>query len=358
MPLKLVRRPNSPNWIIRGTIRGVRIEESTRIGDRKLAEEVRAKREAEILTESIYGKQATATFAHAACSYLENGGSLRYLTRVIEYFGTTPLARVDQDALDAGAKKLYPNGSPATRNRQFYTPASAVLHHAAKKGWCPKPVIERPKQPKGRIRWLEPDEANNLIEACSPHLRPLVMFLLYTGARASEAIYLDWSNVDLERRHVQFLETKNGEARGVPLHSRVVAELAKLKHREGAVFRRPGTKRKPLGEPYKRKIGGGGQIKTAFKGACRRADIEDFRPHDCRHTWATWHYRANRDLGALQKLGGWKSLPMVMRYAHTNVSEHANSIDNLPGQTLSQLVANEDTGGNLGDGAPTKANCS
>ncbi len=45
--------------------------------------------------------------------------------------------------------------------------------------------------------------------------------------------------------------------------------------------------------------------------ACRRAGIDDFRVHDCRHTWATWLYQANRDLAALQALGGWKTVSMV-----------------------------------------------
>jgi hypothetical protein len=44
--------------------------------------------------------------------------------------------------------------------------------------------------------------------------------------------------VALCRFSVTFPKTKNGEARGVPLHVRVVAELANLKHREGEVFRR------------------------------------------------------------------------------------------------------------------------
>ena len=85
----------------------------------------------------------------------------------------------------------------------------------------------------------------------------------------------------------------------------------------------------------------GDRIKKAFAGACDRAGITDFTPHDCRHTWATWHYATNRDLIALQRLGGWKSLSMVMRYAHINVGELAHTIDSLPW--------NEATGGNLGD---------
>lgn len=337
MSLKLVKRPKSPNWNLRGTIRGIRIEESTGVADRKIAEEIKAKREAEILRESIYGKSATATFAHAAVSYLENGGDGTYLGPLIDHFSTTLLIKIDQAALDGAAKKILPKAGPATRNRKVYTPTSAVLHHAARQALCPKPIIQRPKQPPGRIRWLELDQVNKLIDACSPHLRPLVLFLFYTGARVAEAVYLDWACVDLKRGHVEFLKTKNGLARGVPLHPRLVASLASLKHRDGAVFRKPGTKCKPIGDPYEEKDEGGGQIKTAFNGACRRAGITDFRPHDCRHTWATWHYRANRDLGALQKLGGWKTLSMVMRYAHTNVAEHAATINALPGGFLGEI---------------------
>lgn len=335
MPLKLVRRPKSPNWIIRGTIRGIRVEESTGTSERRIAEEIRAKREAELLAQSVYGRRATATFAEAALSYLENGGSKRFLQPVIKHFGTLALAKIDQDALDRGARKLFPDATAATRNRQFYTPASAVLHHAARRGWCSLPVIERPEASPERVRWLTIEEADRLIEASSEHLRPVLIFLFYTGARAGEALWLDWRDVDLNRAHVAFPKTKNGEARGVPLHPRVVAALANLKHRGGEVFRRPD------GEPYERpkKIddtSAGSRIATAFAGACRRAKITDFHPHDCRHTWATWHYAANRDLGALQRLGGWKSVRMVMRYAHVNVGELSHTIERLPGGNLGE----------------------
>lgn len=67
-----------------------------------------------------------------------------------------------------------------------------------------------------------------------------------------------------------------------------------------------------------RKLDGGGQIKTAFKAAYRRAGIIDLTPHGCRHTWATWHDAANRDLVGLMHLGGWRSEKMVLRYAHMN----------------------------------------
>src|SRR5262249_9187503 len=102
----------------------------------------------------------------------------------------------------------------------------------------------------------------------------------------------------------------------------------------------------PDGEPYARlrenDTSAGDRIKKAFGNACERAGIRDFTPHDCRHTWATWHYAKNRDLLALQRLGGWKTLSMVTRYTHVNVGELAHTIDNLPWRA-------EEIGGKLGD---------
>jgi len=320
MSLKLVRRPGRPHWYMHGTVRGIPVRESTGVADAKAAEAIRARREWELIQRSVFGAEATATFVAAAVSYLEAGGERTYLKPIIARIGSMPLAKIDQDMIDKTARALYPNASPATLNRQAYTPIVAVLNHAHKRGLCAHRVVERPQQPAGRVRWLTFEEAERLIDACSPHLRPLVLFLLGTGARMSEALYLDWREVALELGQVTFLDTKNGEHRSVPLHSRVANALRVLRHKQGRVFRTPS------GLPYAEKDSGGGQIKTAFRGACRRAGIEDISPHDCRHTWATWHYAANRDLIALMKLGGWKSERMVLRYAHVNVSQLAPSI--------------------------------
>jgi integrase len=342
MSFRLVRRPKSPYWIVRGTVRGIRLEESTGTSDKRVAEEIRAKREAEILTQSVYGRRATATFAEAAVSYLENSGNRRFLDKVIRYFGTTPLAKINQDAIDMGARKIYPHASGATRDRQFYTPTSAVLKHAAKRGLCSGIIMERPRKPKGRVIWITHEKAEQLIAACNERLRVLVIFLLYTGARIGEALWLDWDDVDLSRSHVTFPTTKNGEERGVPLHPRVRAALANLSHREGEVFRRPD------GKPYERlrddeyDTSAGNRIKKAFAAACKRANIKNFTPHCCRHTWATWHYANNRDLLALQRLGGWKTLAMVMRYAHVNVGELKHTIDRLPGGNLGDLISEKE----------------
>jgi len=332
MPLVLVRRPKSPYWIIRGTIRGIRIEETTGTTSKQYAEEIRAKREVELLEQSIHGRAATTTFAHAALAYVEGGGSDRFLAPVVEYFTTTLLSKIDQQAIDNAARNLFPKGAAATRNRQVYTPISAVLHYAARRKWCDKPVIERPSQPQGRIRWISPAEAERLIDAADDYFRPLLVFLFYTGARTGEALALTWDDIDLGRGHVNFPKTKTNFPRGVPLHQRVIAELKEQSVREGRVFRRRDGKPYTLPDAANRDdTSAGSRIRSPFDRACRKAGIANFTPHDCRHTFATWHYQANRDLTALMRLGGWKTHSMVLRYAHTNVSEHRHTIDALPG---------------------------
>ena len=59
----------------------------------------------------------------------------------------------------------------------------------------------------------------------------------------------------------------------------------------------------------------------AWKHALARAGIENFRWHDLRHTWASWHVRAVTSLQEFMQHGGWSSFEMVLRYAHL-ASEH------------------------------------
>ena len=84
------------------------------------------------------------------------------------------------------------------------------------------------------------------------------------------------------------------------------------------------------GEPYDYRGKRGGQIAEPFAIACRKAGIENFRPHDCRHTWATWQYARRRNFAELKELGGWKSDAMVFRYAHVNPDHLADAIEALP----------------------------
>jgi integrase len=297
------------------------VDKSTKTDNREAAEALRIKEEQRLLNRSIFGERATVTFVEAAVSFMENGGEARFLAPIIKHFGKRRTVNsIGQADIDAAAKAIYPTAKPSTRDRQVYSPVSAVLRHGAKRDWCNFIVLERPRYNNNRVRYLTVSEAEALVSEAAPHLRPLLIFMFGTGARVSEALYLQWSQIDHKLKQVNFEETKNYKSRGVSLSERTYDALSGIKHRVGPVFL---TNR---GKPYKYVEDCGGQIKTGFNGACRRAKIKNFTPHDCRHTWATWHYAANRDVPGLQGLGGWASIEMVMRYAHVNVEHMAPSI--------------------------------
>lgn len=328
--LRVYKRDRDKNWRIRGTLFGVTIEESSGTPDKVQAQILCNARIAELTRQhvegAVIGRRVSISFAEAVNIYIEGDGERRFLAPLLDHFGETPIARIDQAAIDDAARRLLPGRAPATINRQIIAPMSAVLKAA---GVSLK--IKRRKEPPPRVRWLTQEERSRLVAECNPALRVLVIFLLFTGARIGEALWLDWRNVDLARAHVSFPKTKNGEARGLPLHPEVVAVLASLSHHEGEIFRRPD------GLPYDRPdpdddddTSAGSRISEAFAGACRRGGIVDFTPHDTRHDWATEHYRQNRDLLGLKQDGGWKTLKMVERYAHVNTEHRRAAIDGLP----------------------------
>jgi len=73
----------------------------------------------------------------------------------------------------------------------------------------------------------------------------------------------------------------------------------------------------------------------AWYKALKRAGIENFKWHDLRHTWASWHAQNETPMNVLQELGGWESADMVRRYAHlgsthlAKYSENSNGFRNL-----------------------------
>jgi hypothetical protein len=70
----------------------------------------------------------------------------------------------------------------------------------------------------------------------------------------------------------------------------------------------------------------------AWRKALKRAAIENFRWHDLRHTWASWHRQAGTPTHERQRLGGWRSSVMVERYANLapdHLARAANRLDSL-----------------------------
>lgn len=125
MPLRLVppRDGKSPNWTIRGTHLGTPVNRTAGTPSRKLAARVLARLKDDIEAGTL-APAGAPTFASAALSYVKNGGSKRFLEPLADHFATTPLARMDQAAIDDAAAKLYPESSPRLATGKS-TPPSA-----------------------------------------------------------------------------------------------------------------------------------------------------------------------------------------------------------------------------------------
>jgi len=216
-----------------------------------------------------------------------------------------------------------------------------------------------------RTRWLRPQEAQALVAAAAPHLRPLITFIYCTGARLREALGLEWGDVDLAnaRAVLRNVKAKPGDVRDrhVDLPPAAIAALSAIvcstmvdgkavptDRRAGAVFRRDDGLAYATLESV-----GGGQIKAAWATACRKAGFagdwhqgnqgvrrerrldprtnsivvrewpivrrwwtpRDVTPHVLRHTWASWRYAFHRDILRLKAEGDWSSVSLVERYA-------------------------------------------
>lgn len=203
--------------------------------------------------------------------------------------------------------RLAEDVSNATVNRMLEVLRAILRRCANEWEWMDKvPMVRMLKEPTRRIRYLNRDEANNLIAELPEHLADMVAFSLATGLRRSNVTGLHWAQVDLERR-IAWIHADQAKARKaipVPLNSDAAEIIRKnLGKHQTHVFSYRG---KPVT-----------QVSTkAWYAALERAGIQDFRWHDLRHTWASWHVQHGTPLFALQEMGGWESPEMVRRYAH------------------------------------------
>jgi len=168
------------------------------------------------------------------------------------------------------------------------------------------PKIRLEKEPQGRLRWLSQDEAAKLLETCrksrNKALADLVEFSLFTGVRRGEALGLTWDRVDRSRGVIRLEITKSGQRREVPLSSNADAVLAR-RWSEGAKGYVFGSRN-------------WNAFRTAWETAVDGANLDGFRFHDLRHTFASWLVQRGRTLKEVQEALGHHSITMTMRYSH------------------------------------------
>jgi integrase len=325
MPLKLIpprKDKTSKNFYIRGTYLGKFVNRSAGASERKTALQELRRIEGEI-ERGRYAQADEPTFGEAVKTYLDAGGDPRWINPLLDHFEHSALSEIDQRQIDNAAATLYPAASPATRNRQVYTPMSAILKRSGVAF-----ALRRPKDSNGRTinAWLRQEQAERMFAEAGkidPEFRIFLRFLCYTGCRLSEATsrFLT-DNLDLRDASAFIPRTKNGKPRKVHLPPHIVVDLAN--HPRG--LDRPGETVFRWSK--------GGALYDLLRDTAKAADVRLPKRaafHLFRHTYATWLRRfAGADARALVGTGAWDSERSANRYAHTVTDEDARLADLLP----------------------------
>lgn len=343
----IYKRETSPHWVIEFTFQGQRYRKSSGTSNKAKAEAVERRWRKELEDYSLLGKPREMTLGEALDRYIETVLKPKGKPRSVrsDQYGLEIIKRglgEETRLLDLKAPAIadFRDGliaqgkAPATVNRYLALLKAALRLAHLEWGALPcVPPIRLLRLNNARHRWLTEDEERRLLEVAAPHLRDLIVFLIDTGARRSEATGLTWRFVDLDRNGrgtVSFMDTKSGKPRSVPLTKRVREMLASWKTEttkpDDRVFlyrpmgrgdgqcKRPGTPR-PFGFPYE-----------PWKTALTRAGLEDVRLHDLRHTFASRLVMRGVPLVTVSKLLGHASIQMTMRYSHLSMDAYDDAI--------------------------------
>ena len=294
---------------------GERIRRSTGTESKTLAQEFHDKLKAEVWRISKLGEKPRHIWNEAVVRWLKEQSHkatiemdkihLRWLDA---FLNGKPLDTISRSMIDKITEAKMAEGvTNATVNRVLEILRAILRRCVNEWEWLDKaPMVRMLKEPTRRIRFLTRQEADGLLRELPDHMADMVAFSLATGLRRSNVTGLLWSQVDLARQ-VAWIHADQAKARKaipVPLNSEaleiVTRQLGKhpthvFTYKGNTVF----------------------QVSTkTWYAALKRAGIENFRWHDLRHTWASWHVQNGTPMFALQEMGGWESPEMVRRYAH------------------------------------------
>ncbi|MFA1684534.1 site-specific integrase [Achromobacter dolens] len=236
---------------------------------------------------------------------------------------------------------------------------SSVLNHARREWGIhvenPVPYVKRPEKARSRERRLSTLEESYLLAALTggertdngtfskgarnPWLLPFVQLALETAMRRGELFSLQWENIDLERRTAHLPDTKNGDARTVPLSTRAVTILGSLpssprsettragKHAAGPVFCITAAAFK---KGFTRAME---RAQETYAADCRATNarpvpgfLDDLRFHDMRHEAASRLADKLTNVLELSAVTGHRDIRMLKRYYHPRAEDLAKKL--------------------------------
>jgi integrase len=186
---------------------------------------------------------------------------------------------------------------------------SAIFNHAATE-WGhelknPAKGLKRPADSAKSVRILDEKDTDLLCATAvllkKPGLGALITLATETGARLSELLSIQRTNVDLYRSFIRLTNTKNGEPRHLPLTERALRAVEELLAQSNGdkLFTRPAS-----------------HYKWAFKELARRCGFEWATFHGLRHYSVTRMLDAGLGVTEVAAISGHKTLAMLKRYTH------------------------------------------
>ncbi len=248
----------------------------------------------------------------------------KHLTWWREHIGVMSLADVTPAVIVESRGALAKDHAPATVVRYMAALSHAFTVAIKEWGWLddsPMRRVTKPKEPRGRVRFLSDEERERLLDACltsdNPYIYPAVVLALSTGARKMEILTLQWRDVDFQRQVITLHKTKNGERRVLPL----TGHAWELVQQRAKVLR--------IDSPFVFPSRNGQKafdIRRAWESARQQANIPDFRFHDLRHSAASYLAMDGASLAEIAEILGHKTLAMVKRYAHLSEAHTAGVV--------------------------------
>jgi integrase len=252
-----------------------------------------------------------------------------------EVLGNHPVESVTPQEIERALSRLAADRKwkPASFNRHkaFLSLAYRLGVKGEKVQSNPIRLVQRRREPDGRIRWLSADEETKLrpvIQTDYPSELAAFDLALHTGMRRSEQYGLTWDCVDFERRQITILRSKHGGIRYIPLDNSAIDALLALRARSTGSG--PVMVSAESGHGYL----AGHPLKTPrewFDAACRKAGVVNFTWHCLRHTFASRLVMARVGLRTVQELMGHKTIAMTCRYAHLAPQHQLDAVRKLDG---------------------------